>query len=94
VLWKIAGAIPSEFCASTGTSIDVEGTDIKCYSGCLTSSAVLVTGASPDCHNGSILREFLIFGAVAVSLILMFSLAYRLRYCMRPSQRDEGISAK
>jgi len=55
---NVAGSIPASFCGSDGITIDVSSTDIVCYSGCLTSAAVLVTGASGQCHDGSIMREF------------------------------------
>lgn len=55
----IEGTIPLELCSSTSISIDVSDTGIACYSGCLTSSEVLIVGASNDCHDGSIMREFL-----------------------------------
>jgi len=75
----VAGTIPSEFCSSNGASIDVSDTGIECYSGCLTSAAVLVYGASSDCHDGSILLEFLVIAGAVVGLVALFSVAYRLR---------------
>ena len=55
-------------------SIDVSGTSIACYSGCLTSAAVLVTGASPECHDGTILRNFLVFMTVVVAIAVIATL--------------------
>jgi hypothetical protein len=90
----VAGVIPSEFCASSGASIDVQDTNIRCYSGCLTSSAVLVTGASPNCHDGSIMHEFLVVVGVVLFLSIIFSLAYRFRHHLRPVLRAESVSVK
>lgn len=74
---KIGGVIPSDFCATEGVSIDVTGSNIACYSGCLTSAAVLVQGASPECHNGTVLRDFLVFVAIIISIVAIISLFYQ-----------------
>jgi len=57
-------------------SINVTNTNIGCYSGCLTSSAILVTGASEDCHDGSIMQEFLLKMGALVLLALISSVCY------------------
>ena len=71
------GTIPSELCTSTGISLNVSGTPIQCYSGCLTSSAVLVAGASPDCHDGSIMMQFVVISCSVLSGALLCTLLYR-----------------
>ena len=64
------GYIPSELCNSTSMSINVSDTGINCYSGCLTSSQVLIYGASDNCHDGSVMREFLILvGIIAIAVV-------------------------
>ena len=74
-----AGTIPSELCNSTSMSVDVSGTSIDCYSGCLTSSAVTVDGASSQCHDGSILRAFLLFVGLFVAVGLLSNILFHLR---------------
>ena len=51
-------------------------TNIHCYSGCLTSSKVIITGASDVCPDGSIMRRFIIVVGVFVLLLLVASVAY------------------
>jgi len=87
----LGGAIPLEFCASNGTNIDVSGTHIQCYEGCLTSAAILVTGATADCHDGSIMRYFIIACAVVFSLILIFSFLFRRSSWGMPAASDGVI---
>jgi len=70
---SIDGSIPSEFCSSAGIDIDVYRTGISCYSGCLTSSFVLVTGASPECHNGSIMEHFILVSSVCAAVAVGFT---------------------
>ena len=54
-MYYVGGTIPSELCGRiTPLSIDVAETKIKCYSGCLTSSNIIITGANNDCHDGNI----------------------------------------
>jgi hypothetical protein len=60
-------------------SIDVEGTAISCYSGCLTSSSVLVYGASPQCHDGSIMEQFLLTLGCVMVAVLLASVAFQYR---------------
>lgn len=60
-------------------SLDVSDTAIKCYSGCLTSSAVYIEGASPNCHNGTITRDFLLIVGGVLLLGAMFTCAYYRR---------------
>jgi len=74
----LVGSIPSEFCSTAGVSIDVSGTGITCYSGCLTSEKVLVVGASPDCHDGSILQHFVILCAACGSIALLSTALLRV----------------
>jgi len=73
----VDGTIPSELCDSTSMALDVAGTSIECYGGCLTSSHLRITGASSQCHSGRLMQQFL----VAVGLILLvatvFSIIYR-----------------
>ena len=64
----IGGFIPSELCSSTGISISVADTDIRCYSGCLTSSKVVIAGATDECHNGSIMERFLLISGTLLVL--------------------------
>ena len=78
------GSIPSEFCSTTSLSIDVSGTSIECYSGCLTSSPVKVVGASATCPNGSILYRFLVISGVLVVLVLVFSVMLRVYVHVKP----------
>ena len=73
----IVGSIPSGFCFSLGVSIDVGGTAINCYAGCLTSSFVIVEGASPDCHDGSILEHFVIISGVCGLIAIVCTALYR-----------------
>lgn len=71
-------------------NIDVTDTAISCYSGCLTSSEILITGASDDCHNGSIMKQFIIicgFGCVVV-LVSTCSMRYLNTFI------DEGGSVR
>ena len=56
----IVGSIPSGLCNTLGMSLDVSSTNIDCYSGCLTSSLIVITGISDVCPDGSILRRFII----------------------------------
>ena len=60
-----------------GVVIDVSDTNIKCYTGCLTSSSILITGAFPACHNGSVLRTFIIIVCIFLILILISSIIYK-----------------
>jgi len=73
----IRGSIPSEFCSSLGVSIDVRGTAIGCYSGCLTSSHVVLMGASPECHDGSIIEQFIIISGVCFGIAVVCTAMYR-----------------
>jgi Leucine-rich repeat (LRR) protein len=74
----IGGSIPIEFCSTAGgVSIDVSGTSLECYSGCLTTSAVLVVGASPECHDGHLMRNFLVVCGFFVAVLLVFTALYR-----------------
>lgn len=74
----IDGTIPVEFCATIrGISIDVTGTNIECYSGCLTSSAVVIIGASSQCHNGDITLRFLVLCGFCCVVLVLFTLVYR-----------------
>ena len=57
--------------------LDVTDTNIQCYSGCLTSSNVFVTGASDDCHDGSIMQRFLIVLGVGLVIVLSSTVIYR-----------------
>ena len=73
----IDGEIPNTFCNKDGVVIDVSDTDIKCYTGCLTSSSILITGALPACHNGSVLRTFIAVVCIFLILILISSIIYK-----------------
>ena len=85
----IVGTIPSELCGSTSISVDVDGTAIHCYAGCLTSSAVSVTGASSDCHDGRIIQQFMEALVLFLMLVLpltammvaLFSSLWKLLSC-------------
>ena len=71
----VSGNIPSELCgASRGLSINVSSTGINCYSGCLTSSQVVVTGASSECTTGRVTMRFLItlFSIIFCCCVLSF----------------------
>ena len=72
----VFGSIPSEFCLSPGVNIDVSGTAIDCYSGCLTSSHVLVTGASAECHDGSIMYQFILISSVCAGAAALCTALY------------------
>jgi len=74
---NIVGSIPSEFCSSEGISIDVSGSAINCYSGCLTSEHVLVTGASPEYHDGSEIVRFLVISGVVIVIAILCTLLHR-----------------
>jgi len=76
-MYYVAGVIPSELCGMPGLELDVSDTDIQCYSGCLTSSSVFVTGASDDCHNGSIMQRFLIVLGIGFGLVLTSTVVHR-----------------
>ena len=71
------GSIPTEFCDSAGITIDVSGSDIDCYSGCLTSAAVIVTGAPEQCNSGRIMRQFLIIVCTCAAFVLVITLIFR-----------------
>ena len=73
----VVGPIPASFCNSSGISIDVSGSDIACYSGCLTSSYVFITGASSNCHDNFQLRLFVFCVCISLGLVLLFSYGYR-----------------
>jgi len=89
----VAGVIPADFCNTEGVSLDVSGTAIACYSGCLTSAAVLVTGASPECHDGTILRDFLIVvGCVSVSVLLASAAYYQHRVGVANGAKLSGLN--
>ena len=62
-----------------GLELDVTDTNIQCYSGCLTSSNVVVTGASDDCHDGSIMQRFLIVLGIGFGVVLLSTIVYRHR---------------
>jgi len=63
----INGQIPQELCDLSILSINVAGTGIDCYGGCLTSAAISVVGASSDCHSDYELHVFLsVLGGVVV----------------------------
>ena len=79
VLNVVAGSIPSSFCNNSGISIDVDGSGIGCYSGCLTSAHVLITGASSDCHNNSQLRLFIVCISIGLGIVAMFNFGYYRR---------------
>jgi hypothetical protein len=72
----VDGQIPSEFCSSGGISIDVTGSNIHCYSGCLTSSEVLVTGADEHCHDNKTLLAFVLIVCVGFVVMLAFTGMY------------------
>jgi hypothetical protein len=76
----VVGPIPSSFCNSSGISIDVSGTGIVCYSGCLTSAHVLITGASGECQNNLALRIFIACICVFAVLVLVLSYGYRVNF--------------
>jgi len=71
---------PSGFCNSSGVSIDVSETGIQCYSGCLTSTNVLVTGtvdiSSGSCRDGKNLRNFLLIVSFRIVLAVACTLGY------------------
>ena len=67
----IDGSIPSEFCNTSGINLGVGDAKIACYYGCLTSSPILITGASGDCHDGYMI---IIFSSIGVALVLTLSL--------------------
>ena len=66
---SITGSIPAEFCSTTGMSINVTDTALRCYGGCLTSSEIIIYGASDHCHDGSIMKAFYILVGVLFSII-------------------------
>ena len=61
-------------------NLDVSNTAIECYSGCLTSSSLEITGASNTCHNGSIMTRFMIVVGVILGLVLVSAVGYRRVY--------------
>jgi len=75
---NIGGTIPSEMCSSTSMNLDVSVTDIQCYSGCLTSSSILITGASSDCHDGSVTKFFLSVVFICLSVSVIATILFRL----------------
>lgn len=58
--------------------MDVSDTYIGCYSGCLTSSEIMIVGASNTCHSGDIFRNFLTVLGIAISLVLLSTIILRL----------------
>lgn len=74
----VDGVIPSELCDTTSLSLDVSNTGISCYSGCLTSSRILITGASDNCHDGSVMFNFLIVVGVGVLVVLISTIGSKL----------------
>ena len=74
---SVAGVIPSDLCSSAGMSVDVSQTGIHCYGGCLTSARVAITGASDDCHDGSIMERFIVIVAVFFGCSFLLTLGYR-----------------
>ena len=89
------GTIPSELCAISTLSIDVSDTDIDCYSGCLTSASVTIQGASSDCHDGSVTRDFLILVIPILVVAAIGAIVYRYRSKFDPSgekpKRESGV---
>lgn len=73
----VMGSIPNELCSVTSFSIDVDNTGVNCYSGCLTSSEILIYGVTEDCHNGSIMRRFLLVCSIALACVFVSSVLYR-----------------
>ena len=80
----IRGVIPSELC-SLKASVNVENTEIDCYSGCLTSSSVVVQGASSYCSSDYELRRFIIIvsfvgiiGVVATVWYFQYNYLYKI----------------
>ena len=52
-------------------SIDVTGTQIDCYRGCLTSAKIIINGASNYCHDGSIMLRFIIItSSICISALI------------------------
>ncbi len=78
----LLGSIPSGFCNSGGIKIDVSNTGINCYSGCLTSSDVFIVGASPQCHDGSIMERFGIIVGITLLVSISFSIAYYRKFAL------------
>ena len=71
----IDGTIPSTLCYSDGLFVNVENTNIHCYTGCLESVSVIVQGASSSCHNGSVTAQ-LIYICTSVLSIMCIATAY------------------
>lgn len=72
----VTGTIPSELCTVSSFSVDVSNSGIDCYSGCLTSSQVLIFGATEDCHNGTIMLHFLFLSSIALFVVVMSTCLY------------------
>ena len=77
IMTFIGGTIPSGLCSTTGFNINVTNTNIHCYSGCLTSSAVIIEGATHICPDGSIMERFVIVVGVCGSVCVLATVWYK-----------------
>jgi hypothetical protein len=57
--------------------INVSGTRIECYDGCLTSSAIRIVGASSECHDGRQMQAFIVLVGLVAATALLFTALYR-----------------
>ena len=73
----IGGTIPSGLCSTTGFNINVTNTNIHCYSGCLTSTKVIIEGATHICPDGSIMERFGIVVGICVAVSLLATVWYK-----------------
>ena len=76
-------------------SLDVSNTNVECYSGCLTSSQLVISGV-PDayyCHDGSIMMRFSLLLSAVLFLSITLTIVHK-RGMEFPSLPDWcGISA-
>ena len=74
----IAGTIPSELCGlDYDLELNVEGTEIHCYTGCLTSQNIDINGASPTCTYGDVLERFIIVMSSYMFIAVLTAIWYR-----------------
>ena len=55
----VGGSIPSTLCKLVNLSVNVEGNDIDCYDGCLTSAQISILGATSICPDNNKLYLFI-----------------------------------
>lgn len=87
---SVTGSIPSAFCGSTGMSINVTNTAVRCYDGCLTSAEVIIYGASDQCHDGSIMFDFFSALGLILGVAVIATIVARASICAESGEVETG----